>query len=285
MNNLLKSKPKGVATALLAIVWLGLFFFLPLLIVFGVSFLTRGRSGLGTLPFTFANYTRVFDVFSGIILDSIGIAFVNTVICLVIGYPLAFWIATRKRQWVRVAVIFMIILPFWTNFLVRTYALQTIMAREGIVNSFLINIGAIIEPIQMLNTQGAVLIGLIYGFLPFMVLPIYASVERFDVRYAEAAYDLGANDVSTFWRVVLPMTMPGVVAGIILVFIPSIGAFVTPDLLGGTNGLMIGTLINTQYKGQGNQPLGSALSMVLTGLVMIALLVYVRFGNQEEVSS
>jgi len=204
---------------------------------------------------------------------------------LVIGYPLAFWIATRKRQWVRVAVIFMIILPFWTNFLVRTYALQTIMAREGIVNSFLINIGAIIEPIQMLNTQGAVLIGLIYGFLPFMVLPIYASVERFDVRYAEAAYDLGANDVSTFWRVVLPMTMPGVVAGIILVFIPSIGAFVTPDLLGGTNGLMIGTLINTQYKGQGNQPLGSALSMVLTGLVMIALLVYVRFGNQEEVSS
>ncbi|MDZ4769651.1 MAG: ABC transporter permease [Chloroflexota bacterium] len=277
-----RAKPTGLLTALPGILWLGLFFFVPIVVVFGVSFLTRGRGGAGNLPFTFANYARVFDVFSGVILDSIWIALLNTIICLAIGYPLAFWIATRRTNWVRVAAIFMIILPFWTNFLVRTYALQTILAREGLINGALINLGLISEPLQLLNTTGAVLAGLLYGFLPFMVLPIYASVERFDFRYAEAAFDLGANDVSTFWRVVLPMTLPGVVAGVILVFIPTIGAFVTPDLLGGAQGLMIGTLINTQYKGQGNQPLGSALSMVLTGLVMVALLIYVRFGERRE---
>lgn len=277
-----REKPRGIATAIPAILWLGLFFMLPLAMVFIVSFLTRGRGGAGMLPFTLANYTRVFDVFSDVIVDSIAIAFVNTVVCLLIGYPLAYWIATRRQEWVRVAAIFLIILPFWTNFLVRTYALQTLLAREGIINSLLMTVGLTDQPIQMLNTGGAVLFGLVYGYLPFMVLPIYASIERFDMRFAEAAYDLGANDPAVFWRVLLPMTAPGVIAGIILVFIPSIGAFVTPDLLGGTSGVMIGTLINTQYKGQGNQPLGSALSMVLTGLVLIALLIYVRFGDRGE---
>jgi spermidine/putrescine transport system permease protein len=133
----------------------------------------------------------------------------------------------------------------------------------------------------LLNTNGAVLLGLVYGFLPFMVLPIYASVERFEYRFVEAAHDLGANDLWAFFRVILPMTLPGVIAGFILVFIPTIGAFVTPDLLGGTEGLMIGNLINTQFKGQGNQPLGSALSMVMMAMVMIALLIYVRFGDRR----
>jgi spermidine/putrescine transport system permease protein len=278
-----RTRPRtGFATALPAIVWLGLFFLLPLTFIFVVSFLTRGRGGVGMIPFTFANYARVFEVFSGVLVDSIWIAALTTLICLIIGYPLAFWIATRKQQWVRSLALFMIILPFWTNFLVRTYALQTLMSREGILNSLFGTLGIIAQPLEMLNTQGAVLVGLVYGFLPFMVLPIYASVERFDFKFVEAAYDLGANDWASFVRVVLPMTLPGVIAGIILVFVPTIGAFVTPDLLGGTEGLMIGTLINTQYKGQGNQPLGSALSMVMMVVVMVALLIYMRFGNRRE---
>src|SRR5690606_11458207 len=134
---------------------------------------------------------------------------------------------------------------------------------------------------QLLNSPEAVLIGLVYGFLPFMVLPIYASVERFDFRFVEAAHDLGANDITAFFRVVLPMTLPGVIAGFILVFIPTIGAFVTPDLLGGTRGIMIGNLIQQQFRGSGNQPLGAALSIVLMSMVMIALLIYIRFGDRE----
>lgn len=276
-----REKSKGFLLALPAIIWLGLFFLLPVLIVLVVSFLTRGRGGQGIMPFTLANYERVFNVFSGVLTDSVWIAFQTTVICLIVGYPLAFFISTRKKAWVRSLALFLIILPFWTNFLVRTYALQTIMGREGTFNSLLQTLGLIAEPLQILNTPGAVLVGLVYGYLPFMVLPIYSSVERFDFRFVEAAHDLGANDWSAFWRVVFPMTLPGVIAGFILVFIPTIGAFVTPDLLGGTQGIMIGNLINQQFKGQGNQPLGSALSIVMMAMVMIALLVYVRFGDRR----
>lgn len=268
--------------ALPAVLWLTLFFLLPVLIVFLVSFMTRGRGGAGELPFTLANYERVITVFGPIITDSIWIAFVTTVICLLVGYPLAFFISTRQDPRMRSLALFMIILPFWTNFLVRTYALQTILGREGIANSVLSALGFIAQPLQLLNTPEAVILGLVYGYLPFMVLPIYATVERFDFRYVEAAHDLGANDVRAFLRVVLPLTLPGVIAGFILVFIPTIGAFVTPDLLGGTRGIMIGNLIQQQFRGSGNQPLGSALSVVLMAMVMIALLIYIRFGDQES---
>lgn len=274
-------KRKGFGLAIPAMLWLGVFFLLPVMIVFVVSFMSRGRGGSPVLPFTLENYERVIQVFWTVLLDSVWIALLTTIICLLIGYPLAFWISTRKNQWVRQLALFAIILPFWTNFLVRTYALQTILGREGTINTLLQSLGAIAEPLRLLNTNGAVLLGLVYGFLPFMVLPIYASVERFEYRFVEAAHDLGANDLWAFFRVILPMTLPGVIAGFILVFIPTIGAFVTPDLLGGTEGLMIGNLINTQFKGQGNQPLGSALSMVMMAMVMIALLIYVRFGDRR----
>jgi spermidine/putrescine transport system permease protein len=274
-------KQNGFLLALPAVLWLILFFLLPVFIVFIVSFLSRGRGGVGELPLTLANYERVINVFGPILTDSVWIAFVTTVICLLVGYPLAFFISTRKDPRMRTLALFMIILPFWTNFLVRTYALQTILGREGIINGFLSGLGLIGEPLQLLNTPEAVILGLVYGYLPFMVLPIYASVERFDFRYVEAAHDLGANDIKAFLRVVLPLTLPGVIAGFILVFIPTIGAFVTPDLLGGTRGLMIGNLIQQQFRGTGNQPLGSALSVVLMAMVMIALLVYIRFGDRE----
>lgn len=265
-----------------AIAWMTLFFLAPVVIVVVISFLTRGRGGVGQLPFTLANYERVFDLFGVVIQSSLWIALVTTIICLVIGYPLAFFISTRKDPRLRSLFLFLIILPFWTNFLVRTYALQTILGREGIINGLLLSLRLVGEPVALLNTPEAVILGLVYGFLPFMVLPIYASVERFDFRYVEAAHDLGANDVRAFLRVVFPLTLPGVVAGFILVFIPTIGAFVTPDLMGGTRGIMIGNLIQQQFRGSGNQPLGSALSVVLMAMVMLSLIVYLWLQNREK---
>jgi spermidine/putrescine transport system permease protein len=196
------------------------------------------------------------------------------------GYPLALFIRTRQSAVLRRLALFLIILPFWTNFLVRTYAWRMLLGREGVINNVLQTFGATGEPLQLLNTEFAVMVGLVYGFLPFMVLPIYASVERFDFHFVEAAFDLGANKWQTFWRVMLPMTLPGVLAGCVLVFIPAIGAFVTPDLLGGRQGLMIGNLIQSQFGATGNLPLGAAMSMVMLSLVLIPLVIYVRAGRE-----
>ena len=265
-----------------AILWLGIFFLLPLLFVLGASFMSRGQGGAPIMPLTLEQYDRTFGVFAPIIWRSLRIALYTTFWCLLLGYPLAFFISTRKHPRTRLLLLFLILLPFWTNFLVRTYALQNILGREGIINTFLINSSLISEPLQLLNTSFAVMLGLVYGFLPFMVLPVYASVERLDKRFIEAAYDLGANDWRAFWRVIFPLTLPGVVAGSMLVFIPSIGSYITPDLLGGTRGLMIGNLIQSQYRGRGNIPLGSAISIVLVVVVLIGALIYIRFGQEQD---
>ena len=225
-------------------------------------------------------------IYSTIILRSVWISLITTLICLVMGYPLSFFIATRKSQYVRQFAMFLIIMPFWTNFLVRTYALKTIIAPEGtlagILNLFG-GLGMLVNgKLTWLNTREAVILGLVYSYLPFMVLPIYAVVEKFDFRFVEAANDLGANDWKTLIRAVLPMTAPGLVAGFILVFIPTIGAFVTPDLLGGTQGLMISNLIQQNIRGTGaNYPRGSALSAVLMLLVTIGVIIYLRYGDRE----
>ena len=270
-----RSRENGSLLALPTVFWLVVFFVLPLVIVLVVSFMSRGRGGVAELPFTPEHYRRTFGVFSIILFRSIGLAALTTVVCLLAGYPLAFFISTRRRRLVQQVTLFLVILPFWTNFLIRTYAWRILLGDEGTINGALMGLGLISEPLSLLNTQLAVLLGLVYGFLPFMVLPIYASVERFNFRFVDAAQDLGANEFRTFWRVVLPLTLPGVLAGCALVFIPSVGAFVTPDLLGGTKGLMIGNLINNQFGGSGNMPLGSALSIVMMAVVMLSLLVYV----------
>ncbi|MDF1524166.1 MAG: ABC transporter permease [Trueperaceae bacterium] len=265
-----------------AALWLIVFFLLPLVFVLIASFLTRGGGGLPVWPPTLAHYERTFTVFAPVLWRTLGFALLTTGLCLGIGYPTAVFIARRRRANVRMLLLFLVLLPFWTNFLVRTYALITIVQREGLLNGLLLQVGAIAEPLQLLFTQGAVVLGLVYGYLPFMVLPIYASVERLDRRYVEAAHDLGANDWRAFWRVVWPLTLPGVVAGSMLVFIPAVGAFVTPDLMGGTRGLMIGNLVQSQFSGRGNVPLGSAVSMVLLVVVFVGVLVYTRFGEQER---
>jgi spermidine/putrescine transport system permease protein len=284
-----KEKTTGFLLALPAILWLGIFFVLPVLIVAAISFLTPTLDGRGgQLPFTLQQYTDIFDffarrpIYSPILIRSIWISLLTTIICLLMGYPLAFFISTRQNPRVRQLAMFLIILPFWTNFLVRTYALKTIIAQNGPLSGALQSIGAITGPLQLLNTREAVILGLIYSYLPFMVLPIYAAVEKFDFHFVEAANDLGANDWKAFWRVVFPMTLPGVIAGFILVFIPTIGAFVTPDLLGGAQGRMISNLVQENIRGTGaNYPRGSALSVVLMLLVTMGVIIYLRFGDRE----
>ena len=273
---------KGLRLAFLGIFWLTVFFMLPLLFVLAASFMTRGTGGTPVLPLTLEHYVRTFDVFGVIVWRSVRIALYATLWCLVLGYPLAFFISTRRSAKVRLVLLFLILLPFWTNFLVRTYALKSILGPDGLINTLLLNLSLITQPLELLFTPFAVILGLVYGYLPFMVLPVYAAVERLDFRFVEAAYDLGANDWHTFWRVVFPLTLPGIVAGSMLVFIPSIGSFITPDLLGGTRGLMIGNLIAQQFGGRNNITLGSAASVVLIGLVLIGVIIYIRYGQERQ---
>ena len=277
-----KLQKNGLLLAAPTTLWLLLFFVLPLVIVLVVSFMSRGRGGVAIMPLTIEHYQRTLGIFSIILWRSIGMAAVTTVVCLLIGYPLAFFISTRRNRLFQKVTLFLVILPFWTNFLIRTYAWRILLGDEGTINGILISLGLIEDPLKMLNTQFAVVVGLVYGFLPFMVLPIYASVERFNFRYVDAAQDLGANDWRVFVRVVLPLTLPGLLAGCALVFIPSVGAFVTPDLLGGTKGLMIGNLINNQFGGSGNMPLGSALSIVMMAVVMLSLVVYLLANRRDR---
>lgn len=262
--------------------WVILFFLLPLLFVAVSSFMTRGPGGQPVQPWTLDQYERTFTTFAPVLWRSLNIAFVATLFCLILGYPVAFFISRRRNPGVRMMLLFLVLLPFWTNFLVRTYALITIMQRDGLLNGLFQSLGILQEPLQLLFTPGAVMVGLVYGYLPFMILPIYASVEALDHRFVEAAHDLGANDFLTFMRVVFPLTLPGVIAGCILVFIPTIGAYVTPDLMGGTRGLMIGNLIQSQFGGRGNIPLGSAVSMVLLALVFISVFIYSRWGQRDD---
>lgn len=277
-----KSGPRSGLLAAPGIITLVVFFLLPLVFVIVASLMSRGAGGAPVLPWTSEHFVRTFDVFSPVIWRTINFALLTTGFCLLLGFPAAFFISTRPDPRVRQLLLFLILLPFWTNFLVRTYALQTILGREGMLNTAGLSLGLLDAPLQLLNTPGAVVLGLVYGYLPFMVLPIYAAVERLDFRLVEASHDLGANDWHAFWRVIVPLTLPGVIAGIILVFIPTVGAFVTPDLLGGTKGLMIGNLIQSQFRGRGNIPLGSAISVVLMGLMMIGLIIYTRWGRDER---
>lgn len=275
---------RGFTLALPALLWLLLFFVAPLIIVILVSFWERGLRGNLVHTYTLENYEYVDSRYRPILYRSLEMAGLTTLYCLILGFPLAYFISTRKKQWVRNLSLFMVILPFWTNFLIRTYAWQVLLGNNGVINHYFQAWGLIDQPMEILYTPRAVLIGMVYGFLPFMVLPIYASLERFDFRMIEASQDLGANSWSSFFRILLPMTFPGVVAGCILVFVPAVGAFVTPDLLGGVRGLMIGNLINNNFRRR-NMPRGAATSIVLMAIVALGLIIYMlveRSGNSQR---
>jgi spermidine/putrescine transport system permease protein len=261
--------------------WLVLFFAIPMLIVLVVSFLQRGRYGGVELEFTLDAYQRMLNpIFLGVFSDSLQMALITTILCLIFGYPLAYFIARANPRW-RNALLLLVILPFWTNFLVRTYAWMIILRQEGLVNTILLNLQVIDQPLELLFTRPAVVIGLVYGYLPFMVLPLYAAIEKFDFSLVEAAHDLGATELAAFRHVLLPQTMAGVIAGSILVFIPSLGAYITPDILGGAKVLMVGNLITQQFLRTRHWPFGSALSILLMVIVSLGLVLYFRSGGEE----
>jgi spermidine/putrescine transport system permease protein len=221
------------------------------------------------------------DTHLAIFWRSVKLSITTTLITFAVGLPMAWFIATRPPE-TRALWLFLITIPFWTNLLIRTFAILEVIRNDGILNSVLLGLGVISAPIQLVFTDTAVLIGMTYVYLPLMVLPLFAAIDRFDMRLLEAAYDLYASRSAVLRRVILPIIRPGIVAGSILVFVPSLGAYVTPRVLGGGNNMMIGNFIELQF-GQGrNWPLGSALAMLLLLVVSIALLVYVRAANTDR---
>jgi spermidine/putrescine transport system permease protein len=257
-------------------IWLGLFFLIPLLLVLTYSFGTSGVYGGITLGFNPGNYLKVFDpLYLEIIVRTFVIAAITTVLCFALGYPLAYFIVFKGRRW-RNVLILLVMVPFWTSLLIRAYSWVVILSGNGIANKTLQFLGIIDEPATLIFTSQAVLMGMVYSYLPFMILPLYASLEKFDTRLKEAAKDLGASRWDTFWRVTFPLSMPGVIAGSILVFIPSAGEFVIPQLLGGSRTVMTGSLIQSQFGSARDWAFGSALSVMLAVLLLAAILFYVR---------
>jgi spermidine/putrescine transport system permease protein len=269
-------KARAQATLLLAplLAALLLLFVVPQLIMLEASFGRRSVYGLVVHDFTLLNYLRSFDpLYLGVLFRSLWLALVTTALCLLIGYPMAYWLGVAApRRW-RSALLVLVILPFWTSFLVRMYAWVFLLRTEGLVNATLAAAG--LPALNLLYNDAAVVLGQVYGELPFMVLPLYASLEKLDRSLLEAAADLGAVPRRALWRVTLPLTRAGIVAGALLVFIPSLGAYLAPDLLGGARTVYVGTLIQSQFVVARDIPFGSALSFVLS-IVVLALLVVFR---------
>ena len=271
----LSRRPQRVGPILATpgLLWLALFFAVPLLLIVGFSVMGRGLYGGVEPGFTLERYRRFVDpLYLGIVGRTAWWALVCT--ALLIGYPIAFVIA-RASRW-RGLLLFLVILPFWTSFLVRMFAMIFLLRDTGFINGVLLSLGVIEAPLTLLYTPGAVLAGLVYGFLPLMVLPIYASLEKLDDTLLEAAETLGAGPAARFFHVVLPLSMPGVIAGCLLTFIPALGSFVTSDLLGGAKHVMIGNLIQNQFAAARNWPFGSAAALVVMLAVLLAVVLYLR---------
>jgi spermidine/putrescine transport system permease protein len=267
----------------------------PLFVMLAYSFMVKGDYGdvkFGT--FSLDGWTSVLferDIFDDtlgladahltIFWRSVSLSFYTTVLTLLLGFPTAYFIATRPPS-TREVWVFLVTIPFWTNLLIRTFAMQQVLRNEGLINTALLRLGIIERPLQIMNTDTAILLGMIYVYLPLMVLPLYASMEKLDFRLIEAGYDLYASRWKVLSRIVIPLVKPGIIAGSILVFIPSLGAYVIPRVLGGGKNMMLGNLIELQFGAGRNWPLGAAISITLMALVMVALLFYVRNASRSE---
>ncbi|MDI6024810.1 ABC transporter permease [Corticibacterium sp. UT-5YL-CI-8] len=266
----------------------------PLFVMLAYSFMARGDYGdVKFGQFSLDGWFSVFfqrDVFDdtvtlaeahlSILWRSLRLSLITTVLTVILGFPTAYFIATRPRH-TREIWVFLVTIPFWTNLLIRTFAMQQVIRNEGVINTLLRALGIIDQPLQIMYTDWAILFGMVYVYLPLMVLPLYASMEKLDFRLIEAGYDLYAGRLSVLWRIVIPLVKPGVIAGSILVFIPSLGAYVIPRVLGGGKNLMLGNLIEMQFGSGRNWPLGAAISITLMVLVMVALLFYVRNASKS----
>ncbi|KXI22645.1 spermidine/putrescine ABC transporter permease PotB [Photobacterium sanguinicancri] len=259
--------------------WLLLFVFIPNLMIIGTSFLTRDEANLIEMTFTLDNYIRLFDpLYAKVMWHSFYMAIIATLLCLLIGYPFAYVIAKMPEKW-RPFMLFLVIVPFWTNSLIRTYGLKIMLGTRGVFNNTLLYLDIIDKPLRIMYTEYAVMVGLVYILLPFMVLPLYSAIEKLDNTYIEAARDLGASKLQTFIRVIIPLTMPGVIAGCLLVLLPALGMFYVSDLLGGAKNLLIGNVIKSQVLNARDWPFGSATSIALTTAMAIMLYAYYRAGK------
>ena len=258
--------------------WLLLFVLVPNVLVLIISFLTENRQSAYFVDFSFSleSYKALFnDTYATVLWNSFKMSAIATFFCLIIGYPFAFMISKINPKY-RPFLLFLVVLPFWTNSLIRIYGMKVFLGVKGVLNTMLIDMGILSEPIRILNTEVAVIIGLVYLLLPFMILPLYSAIEKLDGRLLEAARDLGANAVQRFFRVILPLTMPGIVAGCLLVLLPAMGMFYVADLLGGAKVLLVGNVIKSEFLISRNWPFGSAISIGLTILMALLIFVYYR---------
>jgi len=274
-------KDRSLLLVLPGFLWLGLFMVVPCAIIFAMAFFERGvYGGIDYAAVTSENFRRALDpLYLSILLDSGRIALLATALSILIAYPAAYAIS-RARPGLQPGLLILVLLPFWSNYLIRTYAWMVLLNREGVINGFLRWAGAIDQPLPMLYNEFAVVLGLVYNYCPFVVLAIYAALQRLDPSYAEASRDLGAGAATTFLRITLPLTLPGVAAGAVFVFILSIGNFVTPDLLGGGRLQMVGNLIYDQFLTARDWPFGATLSLILIA-VMTALLLLQALGTNR----
>ena len=273
MKNTSKLQKVVIATI---VGWLVLFVFLPNLMIIVTSFLTRDDAHFVAMVFSWDNYARLLDpLYFSVLLHSLNMAVIATVACLVLGYPFAWFLAKLPAR-VRPLLLFALIVPFWTNSLIRIYGLKIFLSTKGYLNTFLLWLGVIAEPMRIMYTPAAVIIGLVYILLPFMVMPLYSSIEKLDKPLLEAAKDLGAGKMQTFIRIIIPLTMPGIIAGCLLVLLPAMGLFYVSDLMGGAKNLLIGNVIKSQFLNIRDWPFGAATSIMLTLIMGLLLLVYWR---------
>ncbi|WP_394210038.1 spermidine/putrescine ABC transporter permease PotB [Psychrobacter piscatorii] len=273
-NHLGSKSPFRTATLWLIWGWLLIFALLPNILVIAVSFLTRDSSAFISLPVSIDSYVRMVDpLYFEVFVHSLWMAGITTVICLLLGYPFAWLVAKVKVRW-QPLLMLLLILPFWTNSLVRTYALKLLFANNGLINKSLLAIGVIDTPIDILYTQGAVIAGLTYLLFPFMVLPLYAVFTDLRNDMLLASQDLGASKAQTFWHVVLPLTTPGIISGVLLVLLPAMGMFYVADILGGSRNLLVGNIIKNQFLDARDWPFGAAASVLLTVAMAVLLLAY-----------
>ncbi|WP_218814881.1 spermidine/putrescine ABC transporter permease PotB [Rickettsiella endosymbiont of Dermanyssus gallinae] len=265
--------------------WLSLFALLPIILVLVISCLENDPVHLVRWQFTLENYRALINpIYFKVFWHSFYIAGLCTLICLCLGFPFAYLLARMQSRY-KSLLLFLVIIPFWTSSLIRTYAIISILKAKGLLNTVLLSLGIIHKPLSILYTPSAVIIGLVYSLLPFMILPLYANIEKLDIRFIDAARDLGANTITIFTRVILPLTLSGIVGGIVLVFLPAMSMFYIPDILGGAKSLLVGNLIQNEFLSAHNWPLGSAVSMVLTLSMGLLLLIYRRadkIGQQHE---
>lgn len=288
--------PGRSAVAAVPLLWLGLFFGLPFLIVLRISLsevviglppytalLEWIEGGMLSIRLNFANFALLWQdtLYVDAFVNSVRIAATATLLCLLLGYPMALGI-TRVRPSLRTPLLLLVILPFWTSFLIRVYAWIGILKGNGLINNFLLWLGVIEEPLKLLHTDLAIFVGIVYAYLPFMVLPLYATLSRMDGSLLEAAADLGCRPLSAFWRVTVPLSLPGIIAGSLLVFVPAVGEFVIPDLLGGPSSLMIGKVLWTEFFNNRDWPVAAAVAVALLALLVAPVLLFERFRERGQ---